>query len=260
MKVQHLLVGGVVALAVAGIARADQIQSDIADYEAYYTVNSSNQVTGEAISNGTAGDIRVGARTGTTKTAGIFPFKLPSLSSGQAITSATLTFHVRGDDTRPPITGSHIDLYGLPYDAGSFDQLASRQSEGPNDTTAGVSKLQDDFISASDVPQDGTPLYEFVSVDVSSFLNDQYTAGAQAGDYAVFRLSQDVVSAYGDVSRFKFVSSGGDAGTIDSPTNDIAAGAPYLTYTVGAVPEPSALALFGLGALGMGMRRRRRAS
>src|SRR5689334_7072452 len=139
-------VAGVVALAIGGAARADQIQSNIADYEAYFITTG-----GEGTSNGTVGDIRVGARTGTTKTAGIFPFALPSLGPDQMMTSAKLTVNLRGDDTRAPLAGSHVDLYGMPYDAAPFDQLASREYQGANDTSAGVSKLQEDFISATDV-------------------------------------------------------------------------------------------------------------
>jgi hypothetical protein len=258
MKVQSFLLAGAVALSAAGVVRADVVQSDNADYEAYFTVNSSNQVTGTAISDGLQGDIRVGARTTSTKTAGIFPFALPSLTSGQIINSATLTFHVRGDDVKTPLANSHVDLYGLPFDQARFEKLASLHFQGANDTTAGVSKLQEDFISASDVPQDGTPLYQFVTVDVSTYLNNQYDAGAVAGDFAVFRLSQDIVSLSGDSSRYRFVASAGDgSGGPDANAHTIADGAPYLTYSVGPVPEPSSAALLGLAALGLCARRRR---
>jgi hypothetical protein len=269
MRAQRAITFGLTVLALGISANAAQIESDIADYEAILTPSSSAVST----SNGTGGDLRVGARTSSTLSSAVFGFALPALGAGDTISSATLTITGEGENNRVPLAGAHIDLYGLGFSHGTtyaslgdglqhLDQDGNRQYQGPDDMTVGVTKLQDDLVSSTDVPivATGGPLtpYSKTSIDISSYLNSLYSQGAQAGDFAVLRLSQDVVAAAGSVDRFRFVSAGGDGFTIDSGIHDITAGAPYLDVSISSVPEPTTLALLGLGALGV-IRRRARA-
>jgi hypothetical protein len=237
------------------------IQSNIADYEPYVTASTG----ATAFSNGTGGDVRVGARTTTTNSAGVFGFALPDLA-GETIVSATITFNARNETNRAPQPGANLDLYGLGVDPGTdtgaglnLTQDPNRQYIGPNDVSA--TKLQDDILHAADVPTyDGlaTVRVAFTSVDISSYLNSLYTGGANPGDFVVIRLSQDVLPTVQGTTnnRFRIVSTSGDGSTLDSSPHTIDDGAPFLQITT-AVPEPASLGLTALAGVAL-LRRRRR--
>lgn len=257
MSVKSLVLAATASgMLVTGANAAEYtVQSDIADYEPYFNIDT----TAEALSNGTGGDVRVGSRTSTTRSSAVFGFALPTLTTGETISGATLTVTVEGEDNRSPLAGANLDLYGLPFDPGSFDQIASRQYQGPNDTTVGVTKLQDNYITSEEAPGgDLLTTYTEASMDISAYLNSLYADGATGGDFAVLRLSQDVVAPSGNIDRFRIVSSGGDGSTVDSAPHTIEEGAPFLSITTTVIPEPTSLAAVGLG--GLGLLRRRRSS
>lgn len=230
-----------------------QIQSDIADYEAHRTQPSGPN----AVSNGTVGDNRIGARTTTTWAASILPFALPSIPSGEQIVAATLNVTFKGENStlRPETGDGNIDVYGLPFDAAPLVQDPNRWYGGPNDGTAGVSKLQDDWVTVATNPAD-TVNTLFTSVDISNWLTSLYTGGAVAGDFAILRLSYDANALDGN-NRYRIVTSGGDAGTIDASPHTIAEGAPFLSITTAPIPEPTTVSLLCLAALALAAVRRR---
>jgi hypothetical protein len=233
-----------------------QVQSDNLDYEAHKNTSTSAL----AISDGVQGDNRIGARTTTTWAASILPFAIPSIPSGEQIVAATLNVTFKGETIvsglRPDPGDGNIDVYGLPFDPAPVAQDPNRWYGGPNDVTAGVTKLQDEFMTVAGNPAENTNVL-VTSVDISTWLKSVYTAGAATGDFAILRLSYDANAINGN-NRYRIVTSAGD-GTNgpDANPHTIAEGAPYLSITTAPIPEPTTVSLLCLAALALAAVRRR---
>jgi PEP-CTERM motif len=201
----------------------------------------------------------VASATAPRLASAMLPFQLPAIPAGQQTTSATLTLLVVGQATaNQPRANQNVDLYGLPFDTAnpSFSITNARFFSGANDTTAGVTKLQDDFITPATpgVSQTSTTTYTpLTSLDVTLYLTSLYDGGAVPGNYAVFRLSDD--NPDGSVlQRYRIRSAGGTAAANPDAEK------PFLTITTSPVPEPGSIALAGLTVAGLAARRLRRKS
>ena len=234
--------------ASAAQAAIFSIPAVLEDYEAHRQADTGAL----AVSNGVSGSLRVGSRTlgatGTVSTP-IFPFALPEIPAGEEIVSATFSVVTNSQTANLPV--ANADLYGLPFDAAPVDQLTSRYFTGSNDTTAGVNKLEDDFLVPSDVSGTKT---RYTSVDISSYIASLYTSGAVSGDLAILRLSYDT-DAISLVAHNRFeVRSRQASSAAENPEAEW----PLLVITTAAaVPEPATFSALAIGSLGLLARRRR---
>lgn len=168
----------------------------------------------------------------------ILPFQLPLIPEGEQIVSATLRVtSIDQASANDPRADQNVDLYGLPFDEeADVDITSSRHYSGPDDTTAGVVKLQDNFLTPAigqGVTQDVT------SVDISAYIIGLYGAGgADDGDFAILRLSDDNPST--SVLRRYVVASAGTGSTTEATFDANAAIRPLLTITTAPVPSQRA--------------------
>ncbi len=235
-------------LIVAGGAAASHaaeftISADPLDYEA--------QDVG-ATSNGVSGSLRVGSRTlntSATPTAvsAVLPFALPEIPAGEEIATAQLSVLTLAATSNLPV--ANADLYGMGFNAAPLEQDVVYFAGG-DDTTAGVTKLEDDFL----IPADATVSERFLSADIGDYIQSLYTAGAAAGDFAVLRLSYDQSVNLDVHNRYLFRSRQATSAS-DNPLEQH----PYLIITTApTVPEPGALATALVGGAALLARRRRR--
>jgi hypothetical protein len=181
-------------------------------------------VDGRIDSAGGIDTTSVAAMTGFGGTGGAtgysteFVFQLPALPAGQRISSASLQARYTGRDGTPTF---NADLYGLGYRSSSA-LAAGDYYSGASDTTDAV-KLADNFAT----PALGTAAAYLSTDDAADaalvdYLNAQYAAGAQAGDFVFVRLSADQVKT-GVYDRYKFATANDSYGNYR----------PKLTYEFG---------------------------
>jgi|GEM_PF-3783658 len=177
---------------------------------------------------------------GGSNAAAIFPFLLPDLGTldpdmPNPFTNATFTFTTETTKTW------NATLQGLDVRATS-DVLAEDFRFGGGDGTTPETNLQTNILPS------GTAAGTYTSVDISSFLNDQYASGANAGMYVFLRLH---ISTFANQSIFNGTNTGFRITSANAGTNQ-----PSLSY-IAVVPEPSSTALLGIGGLVFALRRKR---
>ena len=168
--------------------------------------------------------------------AAIFAFVLPDLG-GEAIGSANFRGFLDNNTLTSDFSG---DLYGL-RTSSSVSILTTDWYGGALD--GAHTRIMDNFVSAGtaegNVDTDATADSVLVS-----WLQDQYTGGAVAGEYVFFRINMDTTTP----------SAGVEARFDDGTTGDATHGA----LTITTVPEPASVVLVGMAGLALFLVRRRR--
>ena len=143
-------------------------------------------------------------------TSAIIPFQLPARPSGETVQDAVLSVFVsfgRNYNT------SKIDLYGLPYQSTntiSSDDYYSG-AFGDDQNSRGAVGLEQNILVKTN-PLTLFDIQRWVSTAnnsaLATFINDQYIAGAVAGDWVFFRFSVNNPTA--SQGYHFFVIDGGD--------------------------------------------------
>ncbi len=211
-------------------------------------------LSNNSTSNGVSNDLRAGTRVASADPAAqsiaspVFFFALPALPAGEVVDTAFLSLELNtAASTQTPVADANVDLYGLPFQAAPLATPAAndpiilqRYYQGPNDTR--YPKLQEDFFVPADVPA-VDPTNRKTSVNIGSFIQGLYTAGAQPGDFAVLRLSYDDATFDATVNNsYRFRSGDAAVALGDRPVLTI--------NTITGVPEINAMGMV-LGALVM---------
>jgi len=174
----------------------------------------------------------------TPESSVVLAFQLPSLGNvSNPFSTATLGMTFFGKDGTPT---ANVDLYGLGVRASSA-VLGSDYFSGALDGSAGVSLLENNILTPSTLTVAADSANNVFSTDLAGYLNTAYAGGADAGQYVLLRLSYDQSGVNSDTCYH--IESNPGSGT----PNDY----PQIDYTLAPVPEPSVMALCGLGGLCM---------
>lgn len=129
--------------------------------------------------------------SGTTPVSIILPFQLPEIPNGNIVEKAELNIYVYYGRT---YANTNIDLYGLPYsrvsNISSDMHYAGDFSFEEGDNTG----IEDNYFAKNVTNGNFDTARNEASVkskDLANYINAQYLAGAQAGDWVFLRLSPD---------------------------------------------------------------------
>lgn len=184
----------------------------------------------------------------------VFVFQLPTLASNQTITSAEFSPYVLSAGSAPA-----TDLYGLSYRIGP-DVLASDWYSGPGDPSNTL--IQASFVTL------GTPSGRIATSSAGNaalvnFLNAQYAAGAQGGNFVFLRLSTTSTGLINGNVNFYYAADIAPFLANAVPGTTLARWqeeySPVLNLNIEetAAPEPATFLSIGLGLLAVGALRRR---
>jgi len=173
-------------------------------------------------------------------------FSMPSITSGEVVTEASLSFSL----TQVQTFGADLanaDLFALDYRNTTTITLGDHYHGAfAGDVTH--TGIQDDIMTRT-TPTGTISTDSTGSGNVLSYINTQIGAGATVGDYLIFRLNVDDTIAMTS-SRYYTLA------TADNSTSELR---PVLSFTTeaAAVPEPSTYTLLtGLASLTLIMVRR----
>ncbi|WP_225035968.1 hypothetical protein [Winogradskyella sp. SM1960] len=132
------------------------------------------QLFGGHVATGVGGDDQV---------VSVMPFALPEIPEGKRVKSAVLKVNVVNNNSWVPV---EFDVYAIASRSTS-EVLSTDYFTGDYDTDANATAIQQGFIT------DGGTLGEFVmddpsSIDLATFMNDQYDNGASAGEFMFLRI------------------------------------------------------------------------
>ncbi len=236
-----LVVGVSASYATAGVI---PIAGDTAD--GWVTNEGSNYIDN-------TNNFLIGGLTSPSRsTSGIMVFQLPAIPSGEVVTDASVSINFLNHQSGS--LSNTIDVYGLGYRGSSAISANDHYVGTFNGDATDSWALHDDFLLAvafTGAAVDNT-IYSTSgnvgtgSVSLLAYLEAQYTAGAEAGDYVFIRLSASN-PAVGQQNRV----------FIDSANTGSGATLPTLTLTTESIPEPASLAMAAFGGLFMAMKRRR---
>jgi len=204
--------------ASASMAAVINIDADLLDQQA-----RGNGTTATSLNwSGQASDQISGAQSGEL----IVQFALPDLA-GETISSANLLASLEAPTWQ---AWGNVDVYGVRYS--SAVAVALSDYAPFSDAAGNGTKIMDNFY----VSGSGTAAYVDLNTDatadtaLASWLTDQYTAGAVAGDYVFLRFQPDHMDAINN-NAIAFAT----ANTAGETT-------PVLTIET-TIPEPATLGL-----------------
>ena len=237
--------GLTLVLSLAPSLKADVILADGLDASARTDTAGAQGGGVFGLQNPNGTQIRVGRFTtgdGIAVSA-VYVFELPDLGATvDPFLSADLEFTFLGGDGP---TGANLptdynaDLYGI-------DSRGAGTVVPADDFFAGPGPDPNAVLFQEDILTPTTATGRINSVDISSYLNDQYDGGTGAGEFVFLRFSPDYDPSTIVDSREGYL--------IASATN--ATAAPVINFTT-AVPEPSSVAVLLLGVSVISSRRRR---
>lgn len=229
-----VLLMGSVALQAAELTATNAVRKLKPDDMADGNARSGGQTgTGQADTI-----LRVYQPSATLIYSGMLVFVLPDLG-GESIASANLTLY--GKPNLPNTTyNSGVDLYGVRYAAetgsSSDTEITTSDSELSNAFSVsgnnGTGIMDGMFPASTSAALEGT--YETsatADVALGAWIQAQYNAGAQPGDYIFLRLTADTYSAGAVFSRGWVINSADATNNLPELT---------ITTTTGALP-PTAL-------------------
>jgi len=131
-------------------------------------------------------NMRIGGSGSNVDANGVFPFELPELDAGETITAASFSIKLESISGSP--SGS-IDIHGLDYRTTSAVSASTDYYDGSFTGDSSATPIDDAFATLSS--STGTILVTDSTGEsnLADYLNAQYTAGAEGGDFVFLRLN-----------------------------------------------------------------------